>query len=700
MPENLPKNLPNDLRNQVGGLLSKLRGTICLADWPPAIQQIVTAYAAEQGWPVELNGETEGGLIAEALLDLWERKVRVVLVRLKGTPRQWVEALLPIAQYVVPATGRYPDVLCLESGSCEQALYRLADIEWVCRLVNNIEIARQISKCVTERFGVSSNSAKLSISRTYHHWYRKGLEYLAAAIFQAMSVPSPLYTKREIELPQGFVPREAILDELRTAVREAARTGEWVAVLGMAGTGKTTMLAALAQDEKTRQAFPDGIAVADAKTQSDAVTLARRLVAQVQEPLSLTINDSKQVQALVSERLAGQQVLLIVDDVTKSSLLDGVCCLPPGTAGILTTRLADVADALGVPSTKRIRIPSGMTESEAWELADLISGGITTQDEGIARRVLRLLEYHPHAIRIIAARSRDSGWAAIERMVQDARARLAALGNLDEEKLNVWASLEVWWENEPRLRPYLSALGSLPLLCRLDRETGIAVWQVSPGEAEEIWSALVRTQLVEVLDKERGRYRMHWLVWDFARQKTIKLPWLKRVSLLLWPWRYSGEKALWHFWKIRVPKPKSAQVRWPWWDIIRIPGLKERGLRSLWRWLNELVWEMGLRLDVGPGEWALAARARQRYWIGIIFSVIMVWGGTGLWNLILAAWDAVPSPQIRSDLARPIGILYILWVAATIAAWGAAMVAIEELKRVLWWRLVGQSWIQTDTNED
>ena len=664
--------------------------TLSLADLPEEVQRITLAYAESLNRMEELEGEFVGALAAEALLDVWRRKVRASLALWEVKERRWFEALLPVAQFIAPATGRFPDpVFPVEKGARERAIYRLLDEEWVTRLTADRGVAKRVVEFVSREYLTTSSQQKgearrelRAITKTYHNWLDNGIESLAAGIQQFLSTPAIFGEPgEELVLPEHFVERKETLEQLKTAVLKTAETGGWVTVMGLAGMGKSTLLAALVRDREIQEAFPDGIAAVAIKAESNAVTLARRLAVQLGAPLPPWVKQEEEARTELQKGLSEQRVLLVVDDVSASPVLKGICDLRPGTVGVLTTRSTAVVDAMEVPLARQMQVGK-MMAAEAWKLAGEVSERQSPEEEVTVWRVLKMLEYHPHAVRVAAARARISGWEATEQMIENAQARLMALGDVDEACLNVWTSLEAWWEGEKRLRRHLAILGHLPLLSWYDREIGMAIWQVSAGEAAEVWGALARMQLVEVLDKEKGTYRMHWLVWDFARQKGEELSRWERLRLKMWVWRYplrpewSGR-----WWKVKIPKPKQG-LQWPWWRF-HIPGIREERIASLWWWLTERAWSSGLRMAAGPEEWVMTVRSRWRFWGTVTSTMILgILGSLGL------LWSATVLVMLPNQLIW--GLLGVWVVILCLGLW-AARVAMEEVRRVLWWRLGGRS---------
>ncbi|MCG8421032.1 MAG: protein kinase [Proteobacteria bacterium] len=147
--------------------------------------------------------------------------------------------------------------------------------------------------------------------------------------------------------PEFFVPRRQ-LGELVELLVAAAITpvsdvsvGITTALRGAGGFGKTTLAQALCQEERVQRAFPGGTLWV---TMGEQVTDGGRL-ARVLDLLRWWSNEEPPAFAEVSmasaelrKRLAGQQVLIIVDDVWRSIDLAPFLDLGAGNAVLATTR--------------------------------------------------------------------------------------------------------------------------------------------------------------------------------------------------------------------------------------------------------------------------------------------------------------------------------------------------------------------------
>ena len=142
-------------------------------------------------------------------------------------------------------------------------------------------------------------------------------------------------------LPPGMVTRPGLLDEAVGRVMEAeggASGAGLVLLRGPGGLGKTVLARQAADNVRVWAEFPDGIIMLRAGQTATADGMAR----QLQEALGYRDRPLEDV-------LAGQRLLLIVDDVWDRELLGTLRANLPGTIAVLaTTRGISVPGAANV----------------------------------------------------------------------------------------------------------------------------------------------------------------------------------------------------------------------------------------------------------------------------------------------------------------------------------------------------------------
>ena len=350
------------------------------------------------------------------------------------------------------------------------------------------------------------------------------LDGSARARFEAAarSGPSPGGVAAPVRtLPRdiaSFTGRERELAELMGAVTGAADGGGAVgihAIGGMAGVGKTAF--AVHAAHRLADRFPGGQVflplcghVPGQQPVDPADALASLLlitgVAPAQIPPGLEARS-----ALWRDRLAGQQLLLILDDAAGS---DQVLPLLPGTGHslvLVTSRrhLSALDDAAAVSLDT---LPDG----DAAGLLIRLAGrpGLDAGDPGVAE-ITGLCGYLPLAIGMAARQLRHHpAWTAAG-LAADLAAEAARLELMATENLSVAAAFDLSYAD---LSPDLQRL--FRRLClhpgtEIDDHAAAALDGVALAAARRGLGALYDQYLLAEVTP--GRYRMHDLIREHAR---------------------------------------------------------------------------------------------------------------------------------------------------------------------------------------
>ncbi len=274
-------------------LLTQMEKSRHLRDIPKGIiQQSILIYLDGQDQTTELAEGFSPPLVAEALFDVWNRETKARLVQEDASPQQWIQSLLPVASSLTPYMTKYPDPIFPEkTGVRQRAIRRLTNKEWVTKVTGDKVLAEIVTEAVRKQFVVATGKANAD-TETYRRWWRQGVRLLAQDIRRTLA-NSPIFAK----LPNYHVKREKTMAKLKAAVLETAKIGGWVAVTGLAGTGKSTLLAALVQETGIQNAFSNKIAAVAVTAEMDAVVLTRRLAAQLGDPLPLWVRTERHARA-------------------------------------------------------------------------------------------------------------------------------------------------------------------------------------------------------------------------------------------------------------------------------------------------------------------------------------------------------------------------------------------------------------------
>jgi len=471
-------------------------------------------------------------------------------------------------------------------------------------------------------------------------------------------------------LPDYYIPREVKFQQLQDAVLARRESGGWVALIGMTGVGKSTLLAALGHAPAIQTAFSNGVRWFECKRTTNALTLARNVALALGKTFPQEIETVDDARVALRQALQGESVLLLLDNLIDPLPFRVLRHLGPGIVIVLTTRLLPVATGLRVPEEAWI-VLNALTDSQAWTLIHRICA-ITPEQEPAVQQLLAAVDYHAFTTAIVACTSLtlQMTWDELLAAFQSAEVRGQVLQTLHPAQLQVWASLEVDWQRLESLPRYaLESLGRLPFFSWYDTALGQAVWQVSAGGATAIWRTLHAMQLVKATGGVPGCYSVHWLVWDFAQQKAQHWSWWQRLRFAVWPWRYPLRLPL-PWWRAAIPCPAEAPA-WPWWSPV-VPGTEgQRGWRSLLGWLSQMLWrreEDGVRLRVGPEEWVIAERLTVRF-----IAVVMLGFLGALGYSLLHASDLLVQPG---------------WCAVLLLPLGLALLTYRDLRRIVqWWHL-------------
>ena len=147
------------------------------------------------------------------------------------------------------------------------------------------------------------------------------------------------------DLPIDFVQRPKQFEALRALLLEEERKDPVVittALTGAGGFGKTTLAAALCQDEEIIQAFDDGILWTTLGETPDLADALAKLHAGLtgERP---AFKDAEDAATSLAERLEGKNCLVVIDDVWDPAHLEPFLRGGPGCARLITSRLLQVA---------------------------------------------------------------------------------------------------------------------------------------------------------------------------------------------------------------------------------------------------------------------------------------------------------------------------------------------------------------------
>ena len=475
-------------------------------------------------------------------------------------------------------------------------------------------------------------------------------------------------------LPDYYVCRQTKLDALKALTQAQRDTGGWVAILGMAGAGKSTLMAALGHDPDIHAVFAGNVRWFEVRRSTTIPRLAQRIARAFGQELANgngapANGDTADVIAALHHALPAGPVLLLLDNVVNPAVVSPLHALGSQVVIVVTVRAVQDAARLRIPEKTWMTIGE-LTPKEAWTLVESISP-VTEEQVPAAQDVLALLEYHPYitVLAACAALTLRLQWSEMQDIIATLGRRCRAQRFFAAKDMNVWATLEMDWEKLDAQRQYaLATLGRLPYFSRYDLALAQATWGMSAHEALVAWKILVAMQLARLAPDPAGEYTVHWLIRDFAAEKAQQWSLWQRLRFLGWPWRYRLPFRLRWWWPaLRKPKPDA---RWPWYSFT-LPGTEgRRGMRFIDSWMINTLWRQDgrqLNLRVGPVEWATVKRLSVRFAVAFIIALLLM----------------VASVSIRLQGNRPFGTL----AAMVIAVWITVVTYIDTRRAAMWWGL-------------
>jgi tetratricopeptide (TPR) repeat protein len=318
----------------------------------------------------------------------------------------------------------------------------------------------------------------------------------------------------------AFTGRTDELHQLMAAVSRTASGGVIGihAVDGMAGIGKTTFAVHAAHQLAAR--FPDGLIflrlhahTAGQRPVDPAEALVTLLLAAGAEPAQIPPGLEARSAAWRS-RLAGQRVLLVLDDAAGSAQVRPLLPAAPGCLVLITSRrrLTGLEDAT----------PISLDTLPPRQAAELFVGlaarpGLQPSDAAVVQAA-SLCGYLPLAIRLVAAGlCHHPAWTVpgLAAELAAARDRVSAI---QAEDVSVAAAFDMSYQD-------LTA-GQQRLFRRLGLHPGADIDPYAAAALDDAGLQATQRGLAELYDHNligepaRGRYRLHDLLREYARARA------------------------------------------------------------------------------------------------------------------------------------------------------------------------------------
>jgi hypothetical protein len=346
----------------------------------------------------------------------------------------------------------------------------------------------------------------------------------------AGGIAPPSRPRQSPPLPAHLVHRKREEDEVKALLlrEEGLEEGvlRIVAIHGMPGAGKSTLAAAVANDETITGRFPDGVLWAELKPDPDLVAVLNGWLRELGDSF-----ESSSVEALSGRWrsfLSEKAVLLVLDNVWNAE--DVRACLAGGARSrvLITTRRADVADEVGAELYEL----GTLTGEESLELLSRRLG--QSFGEGQRSDVLEVAEatgYLPQALELAAARvKRGTTWSELKSGLRHEVARLEKLEaprrTAGPMRLEAAFNLSVNALRKDNERAWRSFcwLGIIAEDAVLAAPSAATLFDVDESEAESLLEILWNDALLSrgprmlIAGVNRLTYRVHNLLHALARE--------------------------------------------------------------------------------------------------------------------------------------------------------------------------------------
>ncbi len=462
---------------------------------PPAqaVAELASALALWRGDPLEdiaFSGDPGASGFKAAVADLVEKRV--------AAERAYVDLRFELGQHaeLVPLLHQIWERDPLREEMAERLMIAL---DRSGRRAEALEVFRRSRETIIAELGLEPGPA-LHATNTL----------ILTGQSEVDGAPAKSPAQLPMDLPT-FVAREELAGKV-AAILVAPQTNSptLVAISGPAGSGKTALAVHVAH--LARERFPDGQLFADLRGAGESLDPAE-VLAQFLRALG---QDARAIPGSTDERAAlfrqathGRRLLVVLDNVHGESQVLPLLPASP-TCGVLITSRPRIAAHVGA-----YEVDVGLFEPhEALDLLRVTLGPARVGgEEQVCLEIAQRCGYLPLAIKIAAARLAARPHWTVRRLAEQlAGARLNVLSTRDS---GVRASLALSAQTlEPGARALFVSLGSVAVT-QFPGWAGAALVGVPPDAAEEAMEELADARLV---DGTPTGYRMHDLVWEYARE--------------------------------------------------------------------------------------------------------------------------------------------------------------------------------------
>ncbi|MBN1919849.1 MAG: hypothetical protein JW892_01280 [Anaerolineae bacterium] len=652
---------------------------------PVEVEALVALYQTH-GIPTSIDAEYPGLVVAWALSEFWCREILPQLLVAKANAKHWTIAFIPFAHYVAPLMSRrYARYRATSFGksSTEVTLQYLQDPDCLAEWGIDADVAKSVAR----------ETVNLA-DYTFYRWLNQSLASICIILGSMSEEPVSALPVSDAGFarPVFEITRQQPLAALHECVLQAADVGAWVALIGLGGIGKTSMLGAFLRSVDLGKQFDGGLVAFSGNPPMLADTdagLLRPIVMRLCQQASAQSASIEALRLMLREHLITRRALAIVDNVEQLQSLHWLRDIR-GLTVLISTRSVKQAEGLGINSDWQILL-GALTQDEARELAVGISEcqPVTETDEHALAAVLDLVERYPLAVEIASRIAQRKGWEATQRLLSDVESRKLVLGYHDSAS-NAWIALEAVWDSlDSEMQERLALLGAVPLLNRHDIAMGQAVWGVSHQVAEASFDRLAQYCLVQPIAS--GAYRIHALMWELARNKLSGIDPERVAAVKGWEWRYPIQEVWsgWRWWWPCVPKPGDSS--WALWDP-RVPKTpRGEGFRWLLTIVKQHFWRTEDKVHVlaDPLEWVVMHRRAYPGKAAMIAAMCAV-----ILNVVflsVAGWIRVVM-QVSDE---PFWTMAMVCLGFAVVFESISLHLTFDQRRIAGWRVLGKSFTES-----
>ncbi len=340
----------------------------------------------------------------------------------------------------------------------------------------------------------------------------------------------PALERSMAQRPAGFVPRRELETLVSRLTAPTSGDGEVLTALhGAGGFGKTTLARAACYDERVRARFDDGIlwtTMSSSLSDADRMARIRDLGHWWTGERPAPFETLAATAADLRDRLRGQRVLLVVDDIWRRADLEPFRGLGGGAAILATTRDRDA-----LPADCDLEAIGAMSGAEG---AAILGRGLSGFAEPALYRLAQRLSHWPLLLGLVNAQLRTARrdglnpTAALRRVHQRlAAGGLTAFDRRDPEarseavSLTMAASLDALAPGE---RERFVKLAVFPSDLEIPLAPAAALWGLSLAAAEDLCGRLHDLSLLGGWQPEPGRFSVHAVIRQYLLGAAAEAP--------------------------------------------------------------------------------------------------------------------------------------------------------------------------------